>query len=64
LIVWNFSEFFSKMIMLRRFIHDNSAAASIEYAMIAVFIAVGIIALVNGLGVKLKGFFTSLQGSF
>ncbi len=44
-----------------RFLHDESGATSIEYGLIAAGISVPIIAVVSGLGTKLKTTFTSVQ---
>ena len=40
---------------------DESAATAIEYGLIAVGISVAIIAVVNGMGTKLKGTFSSIS---
>jgi pilus assembly protein Flp/PilA len=47
--------------ILRRFLKDQSGATAIEYGLIASGIAVAIIAVVTGLGTKLKTTFTSVQ---
>jgi pilus assembly protein Flp/PilA len=47
--------------MVRKFPHDESAAAAIEYGIIAAGIAVAIIAVLKGLGSKLNTTFTSIQ---
>ena len=44
-----------------RFLHDESGATSIEYGLIAAGVSVPIIAVVSGLGTKLKTTFTSVQ---
>jgi pilus assembly protein Flp/PilA len=46
---------------VRRFIRDESGATAIEYGLIAAGIAVAIIAVVSGLGTKLKTTFTTVQ---
>ena len=50
------------MQLLTRFANDESAATAIEYGLIAAGISVAIIAVVNGLGTKLNGSFSSLSG--
>jgi pilus assembly protein Flp/PilA len=45
------------------FLHDESGATAIEYALIATGIAIAIIAAVNNLGTKLSGTFNSISGS-
>ena len=45
------------------FLHDESGATAIEYALIATGIAIAIIAAVNGVGSKLSGTFNSISGS-
>jgi pilus assembly protein Flp/PilA len=44
-----------------RFLKDESGATAIEYGLIAAGISVAIIAVVNGLGTKLNGSFSSLS---
>jgi pilus assembly protein Flp/PilA len=44
-----------------RFLHDESAATSIEYGLMAAGVSVPIIAVDSGLGTKLKTTFTSIQ---
>jgi len=46
--------------LVRRFIGDESAAAAIEYGLIAAGISVAIIAVVNGIGSSLNGKFDSI----
>lgn len=43
------------------FLKDERAATAIEYALIATGIAVAIIPVITGVGVKVKGTFTTLQ---
>jgi pilus assembly protein Flp/PilA len=45
---------------LRAFLQDESAATAIEYGLIAAGISIAIIAVVNGLGTKLKTTFSSI----
>ena len=49
--------------MLIRFLRDESGATAIEYGLIAAGISVAIIAVVQGLGSKLKTTFTSVQSA-
>jgi pilus assembly protein Flp/PilA len=49
------------MLLLARFLKDESAATAIEYGLIAAGISVAIIVAVNGLGVTLNGTFTSIN---
>ncbi len=46
---------------LRAFLKDETAATAIEYGLIAAGISVAIIAVVNGLGTKLKTSFSSIS---
>jgi pilus assembly protein Flp/PilA len=46
---------------IRTFLKDESAATAIEYGLIAAGISVAIIAVVNGLGTKLKTTFSSIS---
>ncbi len=48
------------MKLLRKLLKDESGATAIEYGLIAAGISVAIIAVVNGLGTKLKATFTSV----
>lgn len=48
--------------LFARFVRDESGATAIEYGLIAAGISVAIIAVVNGLGTKLNGSFSSLTG--
>jgi pilus assembly protein Flp/PilA len=43
------------------FLHDESAATAIEYGLIAAGISLAVIAVVNGLGTKLKTTFSSIS---
>jgi pilus assembly protein Flp/PilA len=53
-----------KMIKLfSRFVKNESGATAIEYGLIAAGISVAIIAVVQGVGSKLKTTFTSVQGA-
>ena len=47
--------------LVSRFVSDKSGATAIEYGLIAAGISVAIIAVVNGLGVKLNTAFTSIN---
>ena len=49
--------------MFANFIADQSGATAIEYGLIAAGISVAIIAVVQGLGSKLKSTFTSVQNA-
>jgi pilus assembly protein Flp/PilA len=46
---------------LRAFLRDETAATAIEYGLIAAGISVAIIAVVNGMGTKLKTTFSSIS---
>ena len=46
---------------LKAFLADKSAATAIEYGLIAAGISIAIIAVVNGLGTKLKTTFSSIS---
>jgi pilus assembly protein Flp/PilA len=47
--------------LVSRFVKDESGATAIEYGLIAAGISVAIIAVVNGIGTKLNGAFTSIS---
>ena len=49
--------------LVSRFASDESGATAIEYGLIAAGISVAIIAVVQGLGPKLKTTFTSVQNA-
>jgi pilus assembly protein Flp/PilA len=49
--------------VLHRFLQDDGAATSIEYAIIASVVSIVILAAVTGLGSKLKGSYTSVQAA-
>jgi len=49
--------------LISRFVKDESGATAIEYGLIAAGIALAIIAVVNGLGAKLNGTFSSINAS-
>ncbi len=49
------------MTTLRRLLKDESGATAIEYGLIAAGISVAIIAVVQGLGTKLKDAFQTLS---
>jgi pilus assembly protein Flp/PilA len=48
--------------IVQRFMHCESGATAIEYGLIAAGISVAIIAVVNGLGVKLTDTFSYITG--
>jgi pilus assembly protein Flp/PilA len=47
--------------LVSRFVKDESGATAIEYGLIAAGIAVAIITIVNGLGDKVSGTFSSVS---
>jgi pilus assembly protein Flp/PilA len=49
------------MKTLAKFVKDESGATAIEYGLIAAGISVAIIAVVNNLGGKLSGTFTTIS---
>ena len=49
--------------LVSRFVKDESGATAIEYGLIAAGISVAIIAVVQGLGTKLKSTFTAVDGA-
>ena len=51
------------MKTIKAFLAEESGATAIEYGLIAAGIALAIIAVVNGLGVKLNTKFTSINSS-
>jgi pilus assembly protein Flp/PilA len=50
-------------VMLIRLLRDESGATAIEYGLIAAGISVAIIAVVQGMGSKLKTTFTSVKNA-
>jgi pilus assembly protein Flp/PilA len=48
--------------LVSRFMKDESGATAIEYGLIAAGISVAIIAVVQGLGTKLQGTFSTISG--
>jgi pilus assembly protein Flp/PilA len=51
------------MTLFSRFVKDESGATAIEYGLIAAGISVAIIAVVQGLGSKLKSTFSAVQSA-
>lgn len=51
------------MSVVLKFLKNESGATAIEYGLIAAGISVAIIAVVQGLGSKLKSTFTSVQNA-
>jgi pilus assembly protein Flp/PilA len=49
------------MRTIKRFLRDETAATAIEYGLIAAGISLAIIAIINGLGVKLNTKFTAIN---
>ena len=49
------------MQTLKAFLRNESGATAIEYGLIAAGISIAIIAVVNGLGTKLKSTFSSIS---
>jgi pilus assembly protein Flp/PilA len=58
-----FQPMVSGMKTIRRFLADETAATAIEYGLIAAGISLAIIAVVNGIGVKLNTKFASINSS-
>jgi pilus assembly protein Flp/PilA len=52
-----------QMALIKKFLRDESGATAIEYGLIAAGISIAIIAVVKGLGSKLKTTFTSVQNA-
>jgi pilus assembly protein Flp/PilA len=52
---------FHMLTRLKAFLQDESGATAIEYGLIAAGISVAIIAVVNGMGTKLKTTFSSIS---
>ena len=52
-----------EMSVFAAFLKDQSGATAIEYGLIAAGISVAIIAVVQGMGSKLKSTFTSVQNA-
>ena len=51
------------MEMLKRFIRDEQGLETVEYAIIAALIVVGAIAILAGIGNKVKNAFTNLSNA-
>jgi pilus assembly protein Flp/PilA len=51
------------MLLVRKFLTDQSGATAIEYGLIAAGISVAIIAVVQGLGSKLNSTFESVKNA-
>jgi pilus assembly protein Flp/PilA len=49
--------------LVSRFVKDESGATAIEYGLIAAGIAIAIITVVQGVGTKLSGNFTTISTS-
>jgi pilus assembly protein Flp/PilA len=49
---------------VHRFLQDQSAATTIEYAVIAGFLSIAVVTVVAGLGSNLKAKFASVQTAF
>ncbi|MEA2979073.1 MAG: pilus assembly protein Flp/PilA [Alphaproteobacteria bacterium] len=49
--------------LVHRFLHDDSGATAIEYAIIASMLSILIVTAVAGLGTKLKGTYTSVSAA-
>jgi pilus assembly protein Flp/PilA len=49
--------------LIMRFVRDETAAAAIEYGLIAAGISVSIVAVIQGLGSRLHTTFTSVQAA-
>jgi pilus assembly protein Flp/PilA len=49
--------------LLKQFFADERGATAVEYGLIAAGISLAIIAVVNGMGTKLSGKFTSINAS-
>jgi len=52
-----------KMVLIKRFVSDESGATAIEYGLIAAGIALAIITVVNNLGSTMNDKFTSISSS-
>ena len=49
------------MLIVRRFLSDNSGATAVEYGLIAAGIAAAIIVIVVEVGTKVSGTFTTIE---
>jgi pilus assembly protein Flp/PilA len=49
--------------LVARFVHDESGATAIEYALIAALVAVGIIAAARGLGSQISATFNAVTAA-
>jgi pilus assembly protein Flp/PilA len=49
--------------LFRRFIEDQSAASAIEYGLLATFIALGLIPIVQGIGQRLGLTFAAIRAA-
>jgi pilus assembly protein Flp/PilA len=52
-----------EMVLIKRFVSDESGATAIEYGLIAAGIALAIITVVNGLGTTMNDKFTSISSA-
>lgn len=52
------------MLLMQRFVNDESGATAIEYALIAGGISIAIVAAVGALGTKLNTTFESVKNGF
>jgi pilus assembly protein Flp/PilA len=51
------------MLLISKFLEDESGATAIEYGLIAAGISVAIITVLKGVGTKLTSTFTSVQNA-
>jgi pilus assembly protein Flp/PilA len=49
--------------LIAKFLNDQSGATAIEYCLIAAFISIGIVAVVNGMGTALSVKYTTVSNS-
>jgi pilus assembly protein Flp/PilA len=49
--------------LIARFLNEQSGATAIEYCLIAAFISIGIVAVVNGMGTALSVKYTTVSNS-
>ncbi|HTM78859.1 MAG TPA: Flp family type IVb pilin [Devosia sp.] len=53
----------NSMNLLRRFIADEKGLSAVEYGLLAAGIAIGLYAILSGIGADLRAIFSSVKGN-
>jgi pilus assembly protein Flp/PilA len=64
-VTWihNSEEKWSMKLVIRQYVHDEQGATAIEYALIAVFVSIVVLAAAEAIGADLNGTFATVSSA-